>query len=336
MKNRLFLALKVLFSIALILIVIEKINVTQLFQLIQAAEIRFFVYAFTMFAVMHFLSVLRWKILLQSNNIVISIKNLIFIHLVGLFFRYLLPTSVGEEIVKIAKVAKTAGNLSDVTMSALYARVIGLMIMLVVSLMALSFTYQVLSSYEIQMIFIGIFGFISLILILIRTPHLFLYILKTMNIFREANVFCKLVSVAHKLVGFRLPASLLLQATGLSVFIFLASAAAIHGIARGFHIEIPLRYLLAFLPLISVATLFPLTFNGVGVREGIYIYFFSRLGASPTEILLLPLTEYLLIAIFGLMGGIGYLLENLAGARRAAALAAPVVRRDSEHASPLS
>jgi uncharacterized protein (TIRG00374 family) len=319
MKSIYFLVFKVFFSLSLLLVVSLRVDFMRLRELIRSAEVQYLLYAFLVFAVMQFLSVLRWKTLLASNNLDISVKRLAHIQLVGLFFRYLLPTSIGEEVVKIAKVTKTSGNLSAVTISALCARGIGIMVMLGVASVSMLFAYQVLSTHEIRVILGGLLGAAIVAAGVMYSPRFFADLLRKLStIFRGTTVFSKCITIYDSMKHFHFASRSLGLAAGISLGIFLASALATYSITRGFHLDISLEYLLAFLPLISLVTLFPLTFNGVGIREGAFIYFFSRLGASSTEVLLLPLTEYLLIAIFGLIGGIGYLLENLVVAREAA------------------
>ena len=53
-----------------------------------------------------------------------------------------------------------------------------------------------------------------------------------------------------------------------------------------------------FVPLISLAGMIPVSVNGLGVREALYIFFFGRLGA-PTEVSVSLALLYLAVTFIG-------------------------------------
>ncbi|HML05531.1 MAG TPA: hypothetical protein VK426_07145, partial [Methanobacterium sp.] len=70
-----------------------------------------------------------------------------------------------------------------------------------------------------------------------------------------------------------------------------------------FSIDVTLIYVLAISSLISLATLFPFTLNGLGSGEAMLMYLFSLINISPTMALLVSLISQLINAFIpGLFG----------------------------------
>jgi hypothetical protein len=63
-------------------------------------------------------------------------------------------------------------------------------------------------------------------------------------------------------------------------------------------------------PLVVVATLLPLSFNGLGVREGALVLLTAALGAEvyPAQAIALGLVSSLVILVVSLIGGVFYIL----------------------------
>ena len=65
-------------------------------------------------------------------------------------------------------------------------------------------------------------------------------------------------------------------------------------------------YVLAIAPVMTLASLFPLTLNGLGSGEAVAIYFFGLVGISPTISLLISLLSQVINAI--IPGFFGFLI----------------------------
>jgi uncharacterized membrane protein YbhN (UPF0104 family) len=79
-------------------------------------------------------------------------------------------------------------------------------------------------------------------------------------------------------------------------------------LALGVHLSI--WYFLLFIPIISLVTLVPISFSGLGVREGAYVYLFSQVGVEALSAVSMSLGFYGLRLIGGLIGGVIYALGS--------------------------
>jgi uncharacterized membrane protein YbhN (UPF0104 family) len=76
-------------------------------------------------------------------------------------------------------------------------------------------------------------------------------------------------------------------------------------------VEVPPILFPLFVPLIALLNLLPISFNGLGVREGVYLFLFVPAGVAPEEAVAMSLAYYLLRFGTGIVGGLLYALSSV-------------------------
>jgi hypothetical protein len=79
---------------------------------------------------------------------------------------------------------------------------------------------------------------------------------------------------------------------------------------RALHHEFPLSVVAVFVPLISLGGMLPVSVNGLGVREALYVLLFGRLGASSELAIALALLYLAVTFVASLPGGVLYALQG--------------------------
>lgn len=79
--------------------------------------------------------------------------------------------------------------------------------------------------------------------------------------------------------------------------------------------DIPFWQFVTFIPLIAIINLFPLTFNGLGVPQVAYVYFFGLGGVEPSKALTLSVVVALASLVIAGVGGLLFGWECLAASR---------------------
>jgi uncharacterized membrane protein YbhN (UPF0104 family) len=96
--------------------------------------------------------------------------------------------------------------------------------------------------------------------------------------------------------------------------IFHSILVAIHVcIAKALSLNIPVPYHFITVSLASLASLLP-SFNGIGVRDGAYIYLLSRIGIDKAFGLFFSFLWFLIMALSSFIGCIVYLIRGLSPA----------------------
>jgi hypothetical protein len=79
--------------------------------------------------------------------------------------------------------------------------------------------------------------------------------------------------------------------------------------ARALSLAVPLSAVAVFVPLVSLAGMVPVSVNGLGVREALYILLFGQIGVSPESSVSLALVYLAVTVVASLPGGLVYALQ---------------------------
>ncbi len=77
---------------------------------------------------------------------------------------------------------------------------------------------------------------------------------------------------------------------------------SVHWLAQSLGLEVPLRALLYAAPLVTVATLLPITVGGIGIREIGYTAFLAPWGVAAADAVSLGIAQYASFLVLGLIG----------------------------------
>jgi len=113
--------------------------------------------------------------------------------------------------------------------------------------------------------------------------------------------------VAARVCGRR--PGLLAGALGLSLLLNLACVMQVWALARGLGLEVPLPWLLLIVPVVIFLSSIPITPNGLGVRENLYVWMLTVpvIGVSATGALTLSLLAFGGSLLWSLVGGVVYI-----------------------------
>jgi uncharacterized membrane protein YbhN (UPF0104 family) len=98
----------------------------------------------------------------------------------------------------------------------------------------------------------------------------------------------------------------LLWVLGLSFCLQGLGMGAVALLGAGIGIHLPLPFYFAAVPLVGIITLIPVSFNGIGVREGAFVYFFGLKGIGAEPAFGLGLLLFSVHVALSLVGGIAY------------------------------
>jgi uncharacterized membrane protein YbhN (UPF0104 family) len=80
------------------------------------------------------------------------------------------------------------------------------------------------------------------------------------------------------------------------------------GLALG--VEIPWSYILILYPLVGVFSALPISLNGIGLREGGYLFLLRQIGVSPEKAIAFSFLWLIIVAIDSLIGGLVFILKK--------------------------
>jgi uncharacterized protein (TIRG00374 family) len=307
MKNIISSLVKIVVAIVIIYLLLRKMNLADTWGLLKRADLVWIFLSLSSFFLFVVISVIRWKVLLDARGLTFSSGYLLRVYFVSLFFNNLLPTAIGGDVMRVFYTRNP--DLSGALAVCFFDRVIGFIglffFALLATLASLLFWLRGFP-YGREAILLNLFGFLLL--------SGFTYALiseKTFNLFRRFWLKLKFFSLGKrldsffgKLPGFSSNPKALVSSFTLSLVVqLLLSLVWYFG---GLAIKRPLSpfYYFLYIPLINVLTMVPITFGGLGVREGSFVYLFGKVGLRKEEAMGISLIFLLMNYLHSLIGGL--------------------------------
>jgi uncharacterized protein (TIRG00374 family) len=259
----------------------------------------------------------RWVVLLSTLEPVDRppLRDILRVFFVSTFLGSFLP-SVGGDAVRAYGIAKLRMRIGDAVASVFMDRMLGIASLLVMALVGLALARELAGNW------------------IILATHSAAAAACLVTLFL---VFSRRAPVAVATVLTRLPAAV--QHAGHGLLEAIQRYAAHHArlakvlvcsiavqalrilqayyLGRGLGIDAPVSTYFAFLPLILLVMLLPVTINGFGTGQAAFVWFFARAGVAAAPAFALSLLFIGLGVIGNLPGGILYALGDDAAAKRA-------------------
>lgn len=263
-----------------------------------------YLWVFVLFLFGMFISSIRWKILLASQDIHVGLGRVFRFYLLGYIWNFTLPSSMGGDIVKIYKIiGEDTGKqkATGATLATVMDRVLGLFAM--VLLIGLSVSANIyLPPWSRVTLSIGCAVFLLSMLLLIsgKLPWVSQALLRLAGLFSLRPKVEKILS-AMRLFGQR-PGWLLL-AFVISVVFQLLGVFNQWLAFKVVAVDVPIAPLFFAVLLTRMLTALPISIGGVGLKEVGMLGLLAAVGISSSQIISYSLVSYsqilLLISAYG-------------------------------------
>ena len=290
-RRRYSVYLRVGFALVLILVILQIIDLDDVIRSIVRSDWRYVPLIIALALVDRYLMAYKWAMLMRARGIIISNIEAFSIYIASGFVGAFLPLGVGADFFKLTRTSLGGASFNEVTASIFMERVLGLVAIAVLAIAGLSF---ILLDNKTQFLGFYYFAWIAL------TTTLTLLYLST-----RSSTSSWVASRATRLTKYRLTRMILdsyrayAQLGGqqkILAWFFLLSLVE-HCIlcllniagARSLGFRVHAVYFFAIVPLSSLLGALPISIQGIGVTEGLYIVLFSLAGMSSNQSLSLAL-----------------------------------------------
>ncbi|MEA1927261.1 MAG: lysylphosphatidylglycerol synthase transmembrane domain-containing protein [Candidatus Auribacterota bacterium] len=269
----------------------------------------------------------RWGMILSAQGIHLSWISVFMYYMMGMFFNNFLPSTVGGDFVKAYYLSKATGKTAGSFISVLVDRLMGMGGLCVVAVAACLLggvnlwqnPETHLYALPIFLIVAGVTGGLGLFFLVVfndRVMNLFL------KLARRGKIGEKIKEFHQSMYVYKGHGKVLLLTLLISTLIWVVIVLVSWMVYMAFHTggeagspgciaSIPIRYFYIFLPVISVIMSLPISFAGLGIREGVFIKLFDTLpGISDVDALILSLTFYFVFLSVSLLGGVIYIFKD--------------------------
>lgn len=317
-RKQLLNILKILVSVGLLIFIFSTIDLPAFLEAVRRANPWWLLAALVMMMLGVVIRAWRWQILLDAIGVPVPLAELTNIYFIGFLFNNLLPSGLGGDAMRIVELNRHAEHISDAVTSVVVDRFLGLSALQAIALMALLADWQAVPAmvaYFTVAIFIG--GLVLGFLLINRTVyHGVCALLTPLNhltrigfIGKGAKIISSLAQSFQQYPGGALGRAYLVS------FLFNVSLITMNVfIGLGLGAKASLTHYAIFVPITSIVLLIPISFAGLGVREGTYRQLFTQVGVPGEIAVAMSLLVYVIGNICtGLIGGVIYMLRSARG-----------------------
>ena len=302
--------LKILVSLGILGLILTQIDLNQAWNRIQYLSLPFIIFALLYYTGSQWLSCLRWQIVLRSTGHLVPIHSLLSSYFAGMFVNIFLPGSFGGDVYRVYRVSQKTKDAEVAVASVFIERFTGLVAIVALGLVGLPLAFNIVGRWDIILLFVSCVGAISGGFLLIVSPRLLIWTEPWLQKLRLKGLAARLAKIQIIFIKFAQHRKALALAIALSLLIALSVIYYLYLLAQQLKIPISFLELLVLAPISIVVTLLPISLGGLGVQEGLWAYFFTRIGLTAEQAVLLSLTFTILGWLLSLPGGVILLLDS--------------------------
>lgn len=302
--------LKVAVTLVLYILVFYRIDAGTIWARLRTVQAGWVVLGVCVYAGGQWLSAYKWWLLLRPVELAVPYLRMVSFYFIGMFFNLFLPTIVGGDAVKAIVLARETGAPARATMSVFMERNVGLLALLTIATIAAALAPPVrilgLSMLSLTLLLFAGFVVANMVIANRRAYHFVDYVVALTPL---ARIRSRASSLYEAVVPYRRAPGVIAASVGLS-FVFQAIVILVVFLnAKALAQDVPVMALAVFVPLISLAGMLPVSVNGLGIREALYLLLFGRVGVPPDAAVALALLYFVVTLAASLPGGVMYALQ---------------------------
>ena len=303
MNRTLLLLVKLVLSVGLLVYLLQSVDLSDVLRHFIEGQHALFAVAALVYVVVVLLSTVRWKVLLDAAGGSQRLWVLTQSYLVALFFGNFLPSNVGGDLIRVRDTAKTTGSHTSALTVAFIDRVVGFVALYFIAAPAFLLGGSLVRELAgARVILLGLTVlFIILGGIFVRAGFV-TRIVETVGVRRFPWIHAKFESVQATVNAFRAKKTALVEAFLLSLLLQFLGVVYFYLVARALRIPLGLGAAMLMVPLCSLIQAIPISFNGWGIREGVYVLYFHQVGLPRESALAFSIVAAGLVVLLSISG----------------------------------
>lgn len=305
----LVLLLKTLVSLGLFAFLLSRIDLSGLLETLTSAHLFYVVLVLIIYLLSQLVSCFRWVLLARPLGFRLPYREFLSFYFIGMFFNLFAPSTVGGDVGRVFYLSRGAtetweGGRAAPTAYALISvvadRAIGMAVLVWIGALALlifpAYSLPPVIRYLTYAIALGfLLGWASVPLI-----NRFLW--------RREDALGR--NLRRGLETYWSHQSVIIQTIVLSFFV--------HGIQTGIqllvgqalYLDLPWSYGFILYPLVGLFSALPISLNGIGLREGGYLFLLTQIDVRPEKAIAFGILWFIIVALDSLIGGLVFILRK--------------------------
>lgn len=255
------------------------------------------------------LVVTRWQYLLKAWDIQRGFGVLFRWIMTGMFLNNFLPGGLGGDAFRLLSVSQDTGRTEDAAATIFYERVLSYSSLVILGLASLILRANPYRDWLFWLLLVGISLALMGLFALLSFPGFREWTAQIVD--RHPRL--QKIGLKKWLDSFRFRVHHPVMLPGIFAFSLLIQFVDVFSfylIAQAIQIPVQLGDLFLFIPLLYLALLIPLSINGIGIREAVFVFFASQWGISQADAVGFSLTVFTLGLAGSLVGGPVYWMSR--------------------------
>ena len=305
------LLIKALVGLGLMTYLLSDLDLSRFIVTLRSARLDYFLLALVAYLAGKLITAARWALLARPLGFTNPLKDFVRFYYIGMFFNLFAPSTLGGDAGRVFYLSRSEREESSrhraqgaalALISILADRAIGLIVLIWAGAAGLLLFPQYASLIPRSL---------QLATFALAAAPILGWALFPLGDRLAARIKLPL---AQKLRGlaqaYRSRPGVLSQSIGLSLVFHLIQLwiQLIAGRALGF--DIPWSYALVFFPMVDILSMLPVSFSGIGLREGGYLFFLGRLGVDAEQAVACGTLWLAMLIASGLIGGMVFILQR--------------------------
>lgn len=315
MKTRFFIIFRIAVSVGLIVWLIHLAQTANLVEALAGANLILIGLVLLVANVDRVLMAYKWNLLLRAKQINLPLIGVVAAYYKASFWGNMILPSIGADAIRIFEVSKRTKKPGDIISSVIIERIIGLLAITIVGFIGLViFSLTIGRNWGIYVFFLAaiLLGSIpSFLLTLNRRRFIWLQNWLSKSEWETVRRLERVI-ISYQEYS-RFPRTLW-------IFFFLSCIEQLFPVFSAYLIALALSInnlsfitLLIFVPLILLIVRLPISMDGFGVTEGLYIYIFGLIGVQPAHAFLLGFLPAVLARVATAMPTLYFFLMQSSG-----------------------
>ena len=303
MRRTALVGLKIAVSLALLAYLLSTTDLGALNERLRAADLVDLLAAVLCFVFMLALATWRWQMLLGALGAPAPMRRLTASYLVATFFNNFLPSNIGGDIVRVRDSKPLTGSMATSLAVVGIDRILGfgaLYLLAAVAFVLAPAAVRGLAGARVVLLALALlFAFLAYVFFRPGTARWLMSVTRLDSIEWAREQFEAVQGAVH---AYRARVATIWVAGAASVALQALVVLYYLAIARGLGIPLPASAAFLMVPLCTLLQAVPVSFNGWGLREGLFTLYFSQVGLPRPSALAFSLVGAGLMVLLSLSG----------------------------------
>lgn len=298
--------LKLLFSLGMLAYILYISNPHQILPALYKANLGLLLAGLGLWIVIQLMNVYKWWLLNRGQGITLSYRQLLNVYFIGMFFNTFLPSGFGGDAMRAYEMSRLTDQGGASTVSVIIDRLTSLYALILMATLAMLFAPEEIRVIPLPWLLgLDLLGALALYAILQGT---WIRKLAKVPLFASRAPIRRFIEeIASSTLSLRSSVRLLFASLGISLLFQFLSVVEHHYFIQALGIRTPFSSTALFFPILTVVSSLPVTINGLGLREGGYIYFLGLLGVAREDAVLVGLISFSMLLLSGIWGAFVYM-----------------------------